>query len=413
MTDPETDPEGDGESGREPRYEGPEDRRGIRARGKTTKAEIKAAKEHAEMIVDTVRDGLLVLDLDLRVESANESFLRMFEVSLEETKGTLVYDLGNGQWDIPRLRKLLEEILPEKKTFNDYEIEHEFEGIGHRTMLLNARQLNHHDMILLAIEDVTERRMTERSLRELTEELESQVEERTRELRVQTTQLRRMASQLTVAEQEERRRIAQILHDQLQQQLFGIKMQLDFAEKDARAGDPDAMRHKLERIDELMNDCIAILRNLTTELSPHVLTEAGLREAIPWLIEHMSELHGLIVELEMDEGLPDQDDAVCELLYQGTRELLFNVVKHAGTLRATVAVRAAGEDVEIVAEDRGKGFDPETLTTRSTTGTGFGLFFLKERIELFGGSLRIETSPENGARITMRVPVDGGLQRDA
>ena len=130
-----------------------------------TKEELRGAKEYAEMIVDTVREGLLVLDLDLRIMSANQSFYDQFDVTPEETVGRLVYELGSGQWDLEELRTLLEEILPQDKVFNDYEISHEFEGIGRRTMLLNARQVDDHELILLAIEDVTERRQAADQLR--------------------------------------------------------------------------------------------------------------------------------------------------------------------------------------------------------------------------------------------------------
>lgn len=133
--------------------------------------EIHDARAFAEMIVDTVREGLLVLDYDLRVKAANMSFYNAFGVKPEETIGRLVYDLGNGQWDIPDLRALLEEILPREKTIIDYEIEHDFENVGERLMLLNAHRLNSHQLILLAIEDVTERSKVERSHRELTEML--------------------------------------------------------------------------------------------------------------------------------------------------------------------------------------------------------------------------------------------------
>jgi two-component system, chemotaxis family, CheB/CheR fusion protein len=127
---------------------------------------LKAAAEEAEKqevsIINTVREPLLLLDRDLRIESANESFYRTFKVRPKETTGKLLYDLANRQWDIPALRELLEKILPEKASIEDFRVEHEFETIGNRTMLLNARQLQTDagkaEKILLAIEDVTGRK---------------------------------------------------------------------------------------------------------------------------------------------------------------------------------------------------------------------------------------------------------------
>ena len=126
------------------------------------------ALEFAESIVNTVREPLIVLDQDLRVVSASRSFYEFFKVSPEETVGQLIYDLGNKQWDIPGLRELLETILPQKITFDSYEVEHDFTTIGRRTMLLNARQIQRvpgkKRIILLAIEDITERKRLENLL---------------------------------------------------------------------------------------------------------------------------------------------------------------------------------------------------------------------------------------------------------
>ena len=123
----------------------------------------RAALPHLRSIIDTVREPLLVLDGRLRVKSANRSFYRTFQVSPQETEGHLLYDLGNGQWDIRGLRTLLEEVLPENTSFDDFEVEHDFPDIGRKAMLLNARKLRHEgtEQILLAIEDVTERRRLE------------------------------------------------------------------------------------------------------------------------------------------------------------------------------------------------------------------------------------------------------------
>jgi two-component sensor histidine kinase/PAS domain-containing protein len=137
--------------------------------------ELEGQKEYAEKIIDSLREALLVLGWDLRVKHANKCFYDMFRVEPAETEGRLVYDLGNKQWDIPALRVLLEDILPKQQTFNDFEVQHEFEGIGHRTMLLNARRLDHLNLILLAIEDITERKQTQERQQTLASELSHRV----------------------------------------------------------------------------------------------------------------------------------------------------------------------------------------------------------------------------------------------
>ena len=123
------------------------------------------ARDYAEAIVETVREPLLVLDARLRVLTANRSFYKIFHVSKKESEHKLIYHLGNGQWNIPKLRYLLDDILSQKSFFQDFEIEHEFPFIGKRIMLLNGRKIiqkNHNEpMILLAIEDITEKKQLE------------------------------------------------------------------------------------------------------------------------------------------------------------------------------------------------------------------------------------------------------------
>ena len=127
------------------------------------------AQKYIEGIVETVREPLLVLTADLKVISANQSFYQIFKVAPEETEGRFIYSIGDHQWNIPGLRKLLEEIIPQNSHFNNFEVSHEFPVLGQRTMLLNARRIYREgkstEMILLAIEDITERRQAEEAVK--------------------------------------------------------------------------------------------------------------------------------------------------------------------------------------------------------------------------------------------------------
>lgn len=153
---------------------------------KTHNNEIKEPKELAlhymTTLVEVARESFIILDADLRVISANPTFYQSFRVTPTETKGKLLYQLGNGQWDIPELKKLLEEVLPGKKTVKDYEVEHIFEAIGHRTILLNARQIDSVQLIILAMEDITAKEDLEKKLADYTKGLEAKVAEKTKEL---------------------------------------------------------------------------------------------------------------------------------------------------------------------------------------------------------------------------------------
>lgn len=144
---------------------------------RNSERQVEDALSYAESIVDTVREPMLVLTGDLRVRSANRSFYQSFGALPEEIESRPLYDLGNGQWNIPKLRTLLEEILPENKVVHDFEVEHDFLNIGPRTMRLNARKLyranNHSESILLAIEDITDRKQVQKSERLLASVVES------------------------------------------------------------------------------------------------------------------------------------------------------------------------------------------------------------------------------------------------
>ena len=142
------------------------------------------ALHYMKTLVEVARESFLILDSDLRVVSANPTFYQNFQVSPEQTENVFLYELGNGQWNIPILKSLLEEVLPQKKVVKDYEVQHSFQKIGKKTILLNARQIDIDTahMIVLAMEDITVRKELEQKLAEYTTELENKVLERTREI---------------------------------------------------------------------------------------------------------------------------------------------------------------------------------------------------------------------------------------
>ncbi len=143
---------------------------------------------YIKTVVDVVKEPVLILDKNLRVMAANESFYRTFQVEPKDTEERIVYELGNGQWNIPALRKLIEDILPKNTFFKGFEVAHEFLSIGHRVMILNARQIHFKEgaafppVILLAIEDVTEMMVVAETLASHTNQLETRFTERTQKL---------------------------------------------------------------------------------------------------------------------------------------------------------------------------------------------------------------------------------------
>jgi two-component system CheB/CheR fusion protein len=167
---------------------------------------VTTARNYAEAIVATIRQPLLVLDKNLRVKKANAAFYQTFQVNEKETENVLIYDLGNKQWNIPQLRTLLEEILPQKSEFTGFEVSHNFTSIGERVILLNAieirRGLEEEKLILLAIEDITERKQHQLMVAEHTQVLEAKVNQRTLELSVANDELMQKNEELLKSNHE-------------------------------------------------------------------------------------------------------------------------------------------------------------------------------------------------------------------
>jgi signal transduction histidine kinase len=211
--------------------------------------------------------------------------------------------------------------------------------------------------------------------------------------------IRSLASELTRAEQEERHRISQVLHDDLQQRLFAIKAQLSFL-KDVNLS-ADTYR-ELDQIQASLSETIAITRNLSIDLSPIILHGEGLKEAMTWLSFRMKELYGLHMDLEADENFTPLDQHMRVLLFQSIRELLFNVVKHAGILEAKVTLEQVDGQDRITVSDDGKGFDTEAVL--KGTQTAHGLLIIQERLSLLGCHMEIISAPGEGTRILLEIP---------
>ncbi|MBX3011451.1 MAG: response regulator [Caldilineaceae bacterium] len=217
-------------------------------------------------------------------------------------------------------------------------------------------------------------------------------------------QLRELASALTLAEQGERQRISQILHDHVQQMLHGIQLRTHLLILDAPPSTHPSLQEHLEAIQELTGDAIQATRTLTVELSPPVLQREGLTAAFRWLAGHMAEMHTLDVDLEIQEGCVLPNNELSMLLFQVTRELLFNVVKHAKVKRARLSLLEQGEMVIVRVTDDGVGFDPANQDRLRRKIGGFGLVNIQDRLNLFGGHVNIISDIGKGTSVTLSVP---------
>jgi two-component sensor histidine kinase len=296
----------------------------------------------AQAIVDTVREPLLVFDNDLRVIAASRSFYSVFKVSPQETQGRLLHELGDGQWNIPKLRLLLEQIIPEQGVMEDYEVEHEFPGIGHRTMRLNARQVFYEGgadtTILLGIEDVTRQRAVEREKEDLLRQKDVLLEE----------MQHRVANSLQI--------IASI-----------ILMK-------ARTVQSEETRLHLQDAHSRVMSIAAVQEHL------HASAASGPVEITPYLSKlcetlatsMIGDIRPISLKVGGDGGSATSRQAECLGLI--VTELVMNALKHAfpddkGDGQISVGYDAAGTDWKLSVTDNGIG-KPDGVFAQAKTGLG-------------------------------------------
>ncbi len=255
-------------------------------------------------------------------------------------------------------------------------------------------------------QDISERKAAEAELENSRNKLEERVKERTKKLydaigklKEQSRQIREMAAELTLVEHRERQRMAQILHDDLQQILVGATFHLELLENDE--DDPD----RLNQIREMLREAIATSRSLASDLSPPILTRGDLCIALEWLTEWMREKHGLEATVTACTCRQPIAMEIRLLFFQATRELLLNIVKHAGVRKANIEVLQKNRNIRLTIEDKGVGFNPKNMRIRGGVSGGFGLFSIQERLAFLGGEMTIDSSPGLGSRFILTAPL--------
>lgn len=346
--------------------------------------------EQALQYIERDRPDIVILDYRLGGKITGLDFYHQLRESGHDLPAILVTGYSDEAKVIEALRAGLRDVVPKGGEYLEY------------LPVAVGRILRQVEAEHKALEAEALRQSQER-LRELNADLEKRVAERTAEAQHRTVQLQRLAGELTRAEDRERRRLAQVLHDHLQQLLVGARFNMSIAEGQI---DSPAVRQTLTQVDELLGQALEVSRSLTIELSPPILYEARMSHVLEWLARWMRQKHGLQVTVEADQQAEPQSDEVRVVIFQAVRELLFNVSKHAGVKQASVRLsRGRNQDIHVLVEDRGQGFDMSRLSGDGLSHTGFGLFGMRERIQLLNGGLEVQSVPGKGTQVHLRLPI--------
>lgn len=340
-----------------------------------------------------MRESLIVLDADLKVVSANKSFYQVFKVNPNETIGRSIYDLGNRQWDIPKLRQALGEIIPNKSSLSNYEINHNFEIIGVKFMLVNAVCLTCKKHILITIDDITERRKAEEEIKENAE----------------------LKSKFTAMVSHELRSPLTVIKEGINLVLDGLTGEVSSKQKEIL----ETAKNNTDRLGRLINNVLDFQKVQAGKMGLDIL-ENDINETVLEACKSMSVIikgKGLDLVVDVDRGIPkikfDKDKIIGVFI-----NLLSNAIKY--TEQGKININVAREDnlVHVKVRDTGTGiknedmrklFQPfgqlESVNNRKNNSTGLGLAISKEMILLHKGKIWAESEFGKGSTFHFTLPV--------
>ena len=363
--------------------------------------QLRASESRYRIMGETVPYGVWLAASDGKLSYASQSFLDLLGVSLDKLQLRSLPELLPPPQD-QQVGEAWQNCLA---TGRDWDCELSFESAGQKRVVLSRGRpvRDHLGRVTCWVGvnlDITDRKRAEKALEELNATLEQRVVERTAEANRRTEQLQALAVELLQAEQRVRSRLAQTLHDDLQQLLVGAKFSL--AKLRGRSC-PDELA-LIDQVESMLNQSIDGTRSLTFELSPPILQDRGLAASLHWLGRWMQQKHGLEVEVAAEAQADPQDHQLVMLLFHCCKELLFNVVKHAQVRWAQVQLTLDGQGrCCAVVTDHGCGFDMARLQTQDVPAR-FGLMSIFERMAMVGGDCRITTAPGNGCSIRLTAP---------
>jgi two-component system CheB/CheR fusion protein len=365
--------------------------------------ELRGARDFARSIIESVPLPLVVVDRELRIRSVNDAFRTLVGAGKEDLEKRSFTDLAMARWGLDEpLHSRLQMLQGSRNSEHEFDFEYQTAVESQQIFNIRARLLQPDDevFILITIEDITPHKEVQRLLALERERLTSEVALTARELGRTQDELRALAGSLFTSQEDERRRVARELHDDIAQRfaMLEIESQNILAEIGA---DPEKAREKTESLRAGIAAASNELRRIAHALHPSALEDLGIRPALRALVESFRGTRHMIATFsatDIPERIPIE---IATGLYRIAQEALRNASKHAGRAHVKVLLKGSAAGIRLQVTDSGEGFDPQARRT------GLGLISMEERARLIGGSLKIESKPGEGTRITVDVPVNG------
>ncbi len=350
-------------------------------------SERKRAEEMLRLMqfsIDHSADAAYWMTPDARFVYVNEAACRSLNYSREQLLSMSVHDV-----DLNFPREVWPEHWKQVKERGSFSLESRHRTSDGRVfpveIAVNYVEFEGKEYNCAFARDISERKMVEQKLLD------------------DGAQLKSLASQLSLVEEREKRRLASELHDQISQSLVIAKIKLDELRQSVSGA---KIKKDLDEVCSSLGQTIANTRSLTFDLSSPVLYELGFESAVAeWLTERIEKKHGIETTFEDDGQAKPLDEDIRILLFRNVRELLINVVKHAGAGKVDVRISRPDDHIRVVVQDDGVGFDPVQAACASAKKDAFGLFSIRQRLEKLGGHLEIDTARGRGCRITMTAPL--------
>ncbi len=375
-----------------------------------TQLEADAARDFAESVVESIQTPLLVLRGDLKIRMANPAFYKSYGLQRAEIEDRFLFEIGGGQWNLPEIRVVLEQLSSRRKAFEELEIEKEFPVSGKRYLRISAHciQPGDENQILVALEDVTAQKRAERVLLDEQERLKRNLEsgetalhESEAALLRGRNELRALTAKLLQTQAEERRKVSRELHDDLSQKMAKLQFDLETLEQHLPPKLEEAKKRLLsirDGVEALSND----IRRIAYELHPSSLDHLGITVALRTFIREFAEREGIAVRF-IPRKVPAKIPAeIANTLYRITQEALRNVAKHAGKTSVSIALTGSSNQLSLSIQDHGVGFSVNSAQNRE----GLGLISMQERARLIHADFSLDALPGRGVTITVRAPLN-------